>query len=311
MFDTIGLRLRGGSVGGANFLEAVPPLLTATSIHHFEDGGVSITGKLGNLTISCSEWAVKIKEGSLCKWYLGDNLQALGKADTKRAIEALCDTLYLPFDKADVTRLDVSNNFVMKRPVSLYLEHLGNLTWSKRLVEPDGIYYKQRDRRLCFYDKIKEQRALGCDIPELYRERQVLRYEQRYLERIPARLNLPTLTAKMLTEAEIYTTLINNWRDAYKAIHKINETEINWGMVKNKKDLYKIGLIALCEIAGGEQELLEQIARAQKRGMTAKQAYDLRQAVMSATRIDGALSFQSDAIKELDTKVNDAFQMYR
>ena len=85
---------------------------------------------------------VNLKDGSLCKYYLGDNFQTLGRGDTKQAIEMLSDTLHLPLHKATVTRIDIAQNYIVKHPTSVYFNHLGNCMFNERLVQPDGLYYK-------------------------------------------------------------------------------------------------------------------------------------------------------------------------
>ena len=115
MFDTINFKLTRSDYNGADFLSEVPCYITDVSEHLYSNG-IVITGSLGNLKISCNEYQVKVKDGSLCKWYLGDNLQTMNRKDTKMAIEKLSDLLHIPMNKAMVTRIDVSQNFIMKHP---------------------------------------------------------------------------------------------------------------------------------------------------------------------------------------------------
>ena len=82
--------------------------------------------------------------------------------------------------------------------------------------------------------------------------------------------------------------------------------------MKTKQDLYKMGVLSLIEQAGGQVQIIEQINEALKRGdLTRKQAFDLRQAVKDACSIGEGLTVQSDAIEELNKKVNEAVRFYR
>lgn len=45
----------------------------------------------------------------------------------------------------------------MTHPPDSYLNHLGLLRYATRLKEPSGLYYKQTNGRLCFYDKNRVQ----------------------------------------------------------------------------------------------------------------------------------------------------------
>ena len=70
MFDSINFKLTRIDYNGADFLEEVPCYINDVSEHHYSNG-VVITGSLGNLKVSLNEYQIKIKDGSLCKWYLG------------------------------------------------------------------------------------------------------------------------------------------------------------------------------------------------------------------------------------------------
>ena len=163
MYDTINFKITNNDVGNDNFLHNIPRFLNddhTTAYHNF-NGEEVITGSIDNLKISISRYQVKIKDGSLCKWYLGDNFKTMGRQDTQGAIERLSDILHLPIDKATIIRLDIAQNFIVKHPIEVYLNHLGELRHSKRLQEPSGIYYHKDGERLCFYDKNREQKNKG------------------------------------------------------------------------------------------------------------------------------------------------------
>lgn len=311
MFDSINFKLTRIDYNGANFLEEVPCYINDVSEHHYSNG-VVITGNLGNLKVSLNEYQVKIKDGSLCKWYLGDNLQTMGRKDTERAVEKLSDLLHLPMSKAQITRIDVSQNFIMKFPPSVYMQHLGQMRHASRLEQPNSLYYKKPDCCLCFYDKAKEQKAKKETLPELYQNRNVLRYEQRYERRLAKHLEVPEVKASMLYDEDFYINLLNRWRDNYKSIQKINDVQLNFDMMKNKKDLNRMGILALVESAGGENAMMNQIAEAQQQGkLNKKQAYDLRQAIKDACTIRDGLVVENEAIAELNKKVTEAVRFYR
>lgn len=310
MYDTVNFRLAAEDAGGADFLEEAPLYLERVGVHRYGDETI-VTGKIGGLSVAASRTQVKVRDGSLCKWYLGDNFKTMGRHSTEEAIEKLSDALHLPMQKAAVTRLDVAQNFILRQPVDVYLNHLGEWARSKRLKQPNGLYYVRRDGLLCFYDKIREERAKGYFIPDMYRGRNVLRYEQRYTRRLPAWFNVPAVTAAMLYEETFYIRVVKAWRDNYRAINKINDTTLNIKAMKNKKDFYRMGALALIERAGGETAMLSLIDEIQKTGeITRQQAYDLRQAVKDVCKSD-ALTVENEAIKELTKKVNEAAMYYR
>lgn len=311
MFDTINFRLTERECKGVDFLEEVSPFLDDISEHYYRDEPI-IMGAVGGLKVSLSRAQMRVKDGSLCKFFLGDNYKALGRRDTARAVEKLSDILHIPMSRAIVTRLDVAQNFVVKHPPEVYMNHLGVLRYATRLQEPSGIYYSMNGGRLCFYDKNKEQRARKEVIPELYEGRNVLRYERRYCQRLSKRFNVAEVSAGMLTDEGFYRRVLDEWRGDYQAIKKINEYSLNFSCMRTKQQLYKMGILALIEREGGQMNVLAQIDEAQKKGeLTRKQAYDLRVAVNEACKAGAGLTAPSEAIKELDKKVLECVNMYR
>lgn len=311
MYDSVFLRLSRHEASGVDFLEETPYYLSNVSEHHFKDG-IALSGTLNGLKVSISEGIVKIKDGSLCKYYLGDNLQTLTRKDAGRAIEKLSDSLHLPMGKASVTRLDLAQNLIMKHPVDVYLHHLGTKKGSTRLEEPTGLYYNVRDGRLCFYDKLKECKQHREEIPELYQGKNVLRIEQRYLGRIAKHLNVEEVLGNTLADEAFYISLLDNWKEAYYSIEKVNDVELNFNLMKTKKQLYQMGVLALIQQAGGVVPLLTSVSDACKVGeISPKQAHDLRNAIKQAQSIQRGAVVPSESIKELDKKVSEAIKFYR
>ena len=311
MYDTVNFRLLQSEVGGVDFLAETPCYLENVGEHNY-NGEIVITGSLKGLKISLNRYLIKIKDGSLCKWHLGDNFQTLGRGDTQRAIENLSDTLHIPMSKATVTRLDVAQNFITQYSPEVYFNHLGILKHAIRLQEPHGVYYCLQGGRLCFYDKNREQKSNKKTIPELYVGRNVIRYEQRYTNRIASRLKVDKVTGAMLYDEAFYTILLDRWEETYKAIQKINDISLNFQVMKTKQQLYKMGVLSLIEQVGGQLQIIEQINEKQKRGeLSKKQAFDLRQVINEACKIREGLIVPNEAILELDKKVSEAVRFYR
>ena len=311
MYDTVFLRLTQAEVNGVDFLEEVPCFLEDVG-EHIYSGFPFITGNLNGLKVTANRNQLKVKDGSLCKYLLGDNFQTMGRGDTQRAIEKLSDTLHLPMGKAVVTRMDIAQNFIVKHPPQVYMNHLGALRYANRLQEPSGLYYSLNGGRLCFYDKNKEQKSKREEIPDLYNGRNVLRYERRYTQRIAAKFGVAEVTGAMLYNEAFYIEALNRWKADYQAIQKINDITLNFQAMKTKQELYKMGILSLTEQAGGQVEMINQINEAQQRGeLTKKQAYDLRVAVNEACQLKEGLTAPNEAIQELDKKVAEAVRFYR
>jgi hypothetical protein len=218
--------------------------------------------------------------------------------------------------KAQITRLD-AQNFIVKQPVQVYYNHFGELKYGSRAPvtvngEIETLYYYQSKGLLIFYDKIKEQQAKKQPIPELYQNRNVLRYEQRYIGRLSKSFNVERVTAEMLYDEAFYIKVINLWKDSYFNIKKINDVTLNFEAMKGKTDLYNMGVLALVQMQGGELNFISQINEAQKSGqLSKKQAFDMRRAVTAACKTKDGITAQNDAILELDKKVTEAVKYYR
>lgn len=315
MLDTVTFSITQSEVEGCDFLNKVTPHLNPDEvIVHNKGGREYVTGRLDNLSVSIDPWRVTVGNGSLCKWMLGDNYQVMGRGDIQRAIERLSDTLKLPIERAKVKRFDVGLSIPVREPVENYLNHLGALNYAKRLLQPSSLYYKlQKGKKiLCFYDKNREQRDKRGIIPELYKEANVLRYELRYMKDVPHQFGGKAVTGAALYDEAFYISLLNRWREEYQAIRKINDTTLNFQNMKTKRDLQRMGILALVEQWGGEVEMINRINEAQKRGdLTNKQAFDLRQGIKDACEIKVGLTAPSEAITELNKKITEAVKCYR
>jgi hypothetical protein len=321
MYDNIDFKLKNTEAANVDFLNETSKYFDVTGQHNFENGFV-LSGTLGgDFKILVNRDSVSIKGGSLCKYYLDDNFKTLGRGATQKAIEKLSDTMHLPFEKATITRLDIAQNFIVQEPCQNYYNHLGewhdgNKKSTRASIIENGkletLYYYQSNGLLLFYDKVKEQKIKGQLIPELYQNKNVLRYEQRYKGRLSKCFNVERVTGAMLFDEAFYINVINLWKENYFNIKKINDISLNFEAMKGKTDLYNAGILALVEQCGGELNFLSQIQEAQKAGkLSRKQAFDMRQVVTAACKIKHGITAQNEAIMELDKKIIEAVKYYR
>ena len=313
MYDSINFRLPQERVPSTDLLAEIPVCFDEGS--YAEHYGINpfdgkeelraITGRLGNLNVSVNECGVSVKN-SLCKWYLGDNYKTLSRGDTQRAIEKLSDTLHLPMQEANVTRVDFGTTLILQHPVNTYFAHLGTLNhYRNRLTQTNGLYYSNGYSKLAFYDKNKEQKQAGEIIPDLYKGKNVARYEIRYLKRLPKHLGVPEVTGGLLYDAEFYRVLLDRWHSTYANINKLNDFVLNMDVLTTKEQFKKAGLLLLIEKQGGEVAMLEQIDTAKQQGkLTRKQASDIKQMIKSAGTA-GELVTPNEDVAELSRKVSD------
>jgi hypothetical protein len=306
MVDTINIKLGVEQVGNIDLLDIVPQFLQDVSEHTFEGGNVSITGKLKNLKVSVSPNSVSVKNGSLTKWYLGDNLKIMSRKDIEKAFEKLSDTLHLPINKAKVTRFDFGKNLMLEFNTSLYLPYFGSNGRYVRLEQSKGLNYKITDRALCFYDKIAEMKSKGDYIPPLYEGRNVIRYEKRYQSNVAKYFKREMIFAETLFEEQFYADLVADWYNDYLNIQKQKIFKLDMTSVSTKEQMKLMGVLSLVKELGGKLAALQDIKERQSKGLLNKnQAYDLRELIKQSQKLSLHHS-ENELIKELDKKMADA-----
>jgi hypothetical protein len=309
MYDNIDFVIPKDLTPGIDFLNTIPQFLTKVSNQGFSEYGQYINGYLDRLKVSISETRLKIYDSSLCKYYLGDNFKTLSKGDTKQAIEKISDSLHLPFHLANITRIDFANNLIMQYHERVYYPYLGEAQYYNRLEQNNGLYYNNQLRQLVFYGKEYEQRIKRQPIPELYKNRNVLRFEMRFRKHLRQQLKQPEITAGLLYNEDFYRGIINRWKNEYLAIQKINSKLNNMKPTGSKKEFAEsLALYTILEL--GQPQVLNRVKEWQEKGdISKKQAYDLRSFIkqLSKTPIDEK---GNDLINELDRKVKEAARYY-
>lgn len=309
--DTICLKLGVEQSGGIDLLTCIPKYLNGVSEHTFEGGKFAISGRLKNFRVSVSSVGITVKDGSLTKWYAGDNLKMLSREETQEAFMQLSDTLHLPMHKASVKRFDFGMNIQLDHKISAYLPYLGSNGRYIRLEQKTGLNYKVTGRELCIYDKIAEMKSKG-DIPlPLYDGRYVLRYEKRYLQSIARYFNREFVIGETLYDEYFYRDLTNDWYSDYLKIQKQKQYKIDLNMITTKEQMKMLGVLALVERQGGKLAALENIKERQIKGqITKKQSYDLKTLIDQCMKLD-LQTLESDLIIELDSKMKESVKYFR
>lgn len=309
MYDNTDMNLKKESVPGINFLETIPNHLTEIINDGNSKYGYYLHGYLDMLKVKVTEKRVSVYDSSICKYYLGDNFKTLSKGESKRAIEKISDNLHLPFHLADVTRIDVAQNLIMQYEESLYYPFLGESNHYKRLPQPNGLYYSNNKRQLLFYGKIHEQKEKGQPIPELYKNRNVLRFELRFKKRLRQQFKRPEIKASLLYDEAFYRDLLKRWEDEYLAIQKINSKLNTMKPTRSTKELAEnLALYSILE--AGQPQVLNLIRQWQETGKIDKhQAQRHRDFIkkLSSKKMDEK---GNDLINELTDKIKQAARNY-
>lgn len=161
-------------------------------------------------------------EGSIAKYFFGNNIQTLNRSTLKDAIVKFCEELNLNPKKAHVRRIDVSDNFEVQHPVASYFPALHYARKYHRVnqyVDEGSLYYMQKNKKMLFYDKLKQLEDTNTLLPEnlqISNGTNLLRYEFSIFK-CPTgqlKLNVP-LTLDMMYDETIYNALIDKWESSF------------------------------------------------------------------------------------------------
>ena len=304
MYDSLALWYRG-----ANCL-TIAPLLSRLTEHQTEHS-YYVTGGLKNLNITQSEQGISIK-GSLCKWYLGDNLQTLTMGDTKLAIEALSETFNIAIVEAKVKRIDVAQNLIMKHNPTIYFPYLGDCQHFDRIKRNTSLYYQNGNRIKVFYDKIAECKSNGAEVHKVFQNQNLLRFELRYLQRLDRAFNVAEINAKMLYKEQFYINILDRWVDEYRNINKLTKMVFKDNTQLKPKDFIDQLLLQSILNMGGQSTILEMVDEARKKGQFERPEYASRAKSMikEICRLE-SITEPSELVQELDRKIKQVQLYYR
>jgi len=309
--DTISFTLNKESAPNTDLMAEISPNLTSITGEGSSYGIHTIYGKLRNLDISITEDKVNIRNGSLSKFFLGNNIIELNRSGTQKAIESLSDILHLPIEKAIVKKFHFGINVMLSHEPALYFNYLGNCGKYSRLLQPNGINYKATNQEFALYDKIKEMKYHREPIPPLFCNRNMLRLERRYNNGINNHFNKAKIEASLLYNEDFYLQVNQEIQNTYNLIKKIKTFKIDMNLIKTSRELKNLGIVALIEKEGGLIQALENLKERQKKGLINKaQAKNIRDTYLTCNNMK-LQTIESDLIIELDQKIKEKFKYFR
>ncbi|MES2139239.1 MAG: phage/plasmid replication protein [Bacteroidota bacterium] len=229
--------------------------------------GKKITGYIKNVSFqiffnSDSQMCRVNFTGSLNKFIHGNNFTLATRKDAENAIKNLSRITGLPLHEAKVTRIDFGACFIMKFPVITYLLLLdgmpSRLKMKKDNYANETIYFRNKRRRLIFYDKAKQNKEKCKDVvPSEFKNKYVLRYELRYLKALREQFNMEEIMVSDLYDIGFYNRLKKRWGKAYFKIIKYRIQ--NFENVKDLKSLVTFLILNGVEKVGGYDRVLAMI----------------------------------------------------
>lgn len=278
-----------------------------------ETGDLTERGNLKNLRVSAGGRGLVI-EGSLSKYRHECNALTMTRQACSEALAEIGDRLRIPIDEAQVWRFDMAHTFIMQRPASEYMSALVSAPYFKRTDFEDRqtVSFKNTLRELQFYDKVSELEEKGQNVPDIFKGKNTLRYEARFLRRLGNQFNKKTVTVKDLTEEIFYMQAVNKWKEQYFLIQKIRKDRA-LNMTGQKEYLQSLAFYGLQNI-GGIDVALDLIKGARLRGEIGKKTGQrLKKLTLSIAQAKPATPGDpaEDCIQELDSKVRQAVACYR
>jgi hypothetical protein len=279
-------------------------MLDNATQHTKQDGTVYYSGHTLGMKTSVSSSGLSIT-GSLCKSYLNDNFQTLTRQCTQRAIEQLSDIIHISLNGAKVSRVDIGQNFIVNEAPEKYYYFLGNSKHFARLEQPHSITYQQGLRTKLFYNKVEEAKSKKLLLPVLFENRHVLRYELRFMSRLPKQFNKAIVIAQDLYNEAFYIDMLQRWIDEYSIIHK-NKLLTPKTETMTSKEATDYFLAMLIEMQG-QNNALEMASHLKDRFPSPREFKRFKARINSLKD----LTQESDLIKELGTKINRVAEIFR
>ncbi len=303
MYDTVKVWQSNEKLN-RGYLEKISSILTNVSLHQKQNGMEYITGSLDNLNISVSLAGFSLT-GSLNKFWHKDNFSKLTRQEVEHCTELLEDTLQLGLRDAEIKRFDIAHNFMMESPVSCYYNLLGESSRYNRLSQENSVYYSNGQRTKLFYDKVSEGKAKRYEIPPVWLNRNVLRYELRFISRLAKQFKRSQILMEDLFDESFYMSAVDSWTYEYLEIKKnqLLTPQIMNMTSKNAKDYLLSALIELV----GHNEVSKLTESWKPNFTTSKEA----QRFKSSLRNMKGLTEQSPLMVELDKKILRTREYYR
>jgi hypothetical protein len=309
MYDTLHLYLERERAGGLDLLALIPQRLGGL-VESQRDGRYFVTGSIRNLRVAVGYRGISVK-GSLPKYHLGDNMQTLTRQTTQMGIQMLSDELSLPMRLSKPSRIDFGQNFIMQYPPWAYFPYLGVSRYFERYMAQESLNYKSGNKFGIFYDKISESKSKGYGIPEVWQDRNALRYESRYLGRIEKQLKQADITGQSLWDERFYMGMVKRYFDTYDSIQKVVTAPLDFDYVKSPKDFWN--QLALQQAHSmGQPNVLALVEEMKARGcFKHPEQYSTLKRDIKQKMSGGQADISQSLIAELDHKVKALKRFYR
>lgn len=263
-------------------------------------------GNLGNLKITQYPDSIYCT-GSLAKFLQGNNVLPLTRQTVEQSLDKLVSKTGWDLNKAKVTQLEVGATIQVQNEPSLYLDTWGSIprfvkqTYQKNVLET--VTYSTGSRSFSGYNKRAEAESSKQEIPLILNGSNLLRLELKYKRGLKQRLGR-SISPWDLANRELYSKLVDHWKDFYFSIPKGRQPVINTTGGISPKDLddallaYGVQCLGLDSVLGTIKQLeknktLGQVQASRARKKTRDISKNIR------------VSIPDDFTSELDSRVRE------
>ena len=189
---------------------------------------------------------------------------------------------------------------------------MGEATYfTKRPYSKNGLYYTN-SRRLIFYNKVKEyqDKKQANLIPDVYKNRNVLRYELRFTKRLKQQFSSEVKALDLYNE-DFYINIINRWLNTYFDIKKIKTFTDEDFQMKAVKDLKEYVFILGLKDEIRCDLIWNRLEQAKETGEMTDRNYYRCKSELNRVLENKRFFKPNDCILELDRKIKQAAKFYR
>ena len=264
-----------------------------------------IKGRLRNLDIKVKPHFIEI-EGSLSKFKNGENITPFTLLNTKEVITEIGDLLCIDMANTYPTEMEFGANIITSNEVANYLQCLGERPYYiKSGFSNNTVYYtndaEQYKCSLKFYDKTKQALKVGMNIPEAFKNKNILRIEARKKGRLAYQTGAgQRLTTEMLYNPQFYYSQKQQLIKDYQTIKKYQDMEIDYTCFRKPSDCKEVLFTYLVKLNPSiVAQFMENVKAA---GVYDRQ--QMRRAKEGIVNVcKNGIILSNDLIQELDNKI--------
>ncbi len=198
-----------------------------------ETGQQQVTGYYKALFVKVTDSYI-ILNGSLAKSLFGNNYYAFALKDLKKWTNKLDDEFELKLSEAPLTSMEFSGNVFTDEKPEHYFKILGSSGKNKQWQKYTSKYFEGTNRNIIIYDKKKEveRRDHNYELCDEIADKNVLRFEVRYVKKLAKQLGRELVQLKDLYNEEFFKEMVELYHHEYLQIHKNNLLQPTLGRMR-------------------------------------------------------------------------------